>query len=677
MRSSWHGLALAAVLILSAFLNLLWLPSEGYANPYYSAGVKNMLTSWHNFFFASFDSGFVSIDKPPLGLWIQAASAWLFGFHGWALLLPQALAGVLSVALLYYLVRRAFGPVAGLLAALALAVTPISVAVQRNNVMDALLILALLLAAWAFIVAAERGSLGWLLVGVTMVGLGFNIKMLQAFLVLPALYLLYLLAAKTTWKRRFLHLGVATVVLLAVSLSWAVAVDLTPAGERPYVGSSPNDSVLGLIVGYNGFDRLSGTSLGSSGEVISAGTPGGPGSGVMELGAPGPLRLLNGQLAGQASWLLPLAVVGLLLAASWQRRPRLPLDQWHAGLVLWGTWFVTVASYLSAAAGGHRYYTIMLAPAVAALVGVGATMLWKDYQSPGWRGWLLPLVLVGMAAVQAYVLLDYPVWRAWLIPAIAGLGLGAAGLLTLARLRNQHLGKLASYPAVVASVGVLALLIAPAAWAVHDVLSSQGGGGMGLPSAGPRSSQAFGPPPGGGPGGPPGGRPPGGGPGGPGGPGGRNVDPALVEYLQTNKGDATYLVAVSNAMSASPIILNTEEPMVSFGGYNGVDPVFTADDLADLVHRGAVRFFLMPDRESGDNSSGGGPTQGDPRGGPGPGVGAGPGGGLPQNGSADWIEGNCEKVPQELWQSNPEGGGGGGPPMARARALYDCGAGGW
>jgi 4-amino-4-deoxy-L-arabinose transferase-like glycosyltransferase len=421
---------------------------------------------------------------------------------------------------------------------------------------------------------------------------------------------------------------------------------------------------------------------------MSAGTPGGPGSGAMELGAPGPLRLLNGQLAGQASWLLPLAVVGLLLAAGWQRRPRLPLDQWHAGLVLWGTWFVTVAAYLSVAAGGHRYYTVMLAPAAAALVGMGATTLWKDYQSPGWRGWLLPLVLVGMAAVQAYILFDYPVWRAWLIPAIAGLGLGAAGLLTIARLRNQRLGKLAPLPAVAASVGVLALLIAPAAWASYDVLSSQGGGGMGLPSAGPRTSQAFGLP-GGGPGGPPGGRPPGGGPpgGGPGGPGGgRAAEPALVEYLQTNKGDATYLVAVSNAMSASPIILNTEEPVVSFGGYNGVDPVFTAEDLADLVRRRAVRFFLMPDREaieemmaereSGDNSSGGAPAQGGPRGGPGPGVGAGPGGGLPQNGSADWVEGNCEKVPQELWQSNPEDGGGGGPPMARARALYDCGAGG-
>src|SRR3954463_10853272 len=165
----WPGLALAAILVLSAFLNLYGLTSEGYANTYYAAGVKNMLTSWRNFFFVSFDAGFVSVDKPPLGLWIQTASAWLFGFRSWSLLLPQAISGVLSVALLYHLVCRALGPVSGLLAALALAVTPISIAVQRNNVMDALLILALLLAAWAFVVAAEKGSPGWLVIGAVVV----------------------------------------------------------------------------------------------------------------------------------------------------------------------------------------------------------------------------------------------------------------------------------------------------------------------------------------------------------------------------------------------------------------------------------------------------------------------------------------------------------------------------
>src|SRR5919202_2095707 len=217
---SKERLALGTILALSAFLNLFRLTNEGYGILYYAAAVKNMLTSWHNCFFVSFDAGFVSVDKPPLGLWIQAASAYLFGFRGLSLVLPQALAGVPCVALIYYLVRRAFGEVAGLIAALVLAVTPISVATSRSNTMDMLLVLSVLVAAWAVIHAAESGSLRWLVVGVVVLGLGFNIKMLEAFLALPAFYLLYLLGAPVSWRRRFAHLGAATAVLLVVSLSW-------------------------------------------------------------------------------------------------------------------------------------------------------------------------------------------------------------------------------------------------------------------------------------------------------------------------------------------------------------------------------------------------------------------------------------------------------------------------
>src|SRR4051812_1876366 len=315
----WHGLSLAAVLILSAFLNLFRLTSEGYGNAYYAAAVKNMLTSWHNFFFVSFDAGFVSVDKPPLGLWIQAASAKLFGFNSLSLLLPQALAGVLSVALLYYLVRRAFGPVAGLVAALVLAVTPVAVGVERTNNADGLLVLTVLVAAWAVIRATETGRLRWLLVGAVVVGLGFNIKMLEAYLVLPALYLLYLLASPVSWWRRFVHLGIATAVLLGVSLSWAVVVDLTPADQRPYVGSSSNNSALDLAFGYNGATRLLGRGEGRPGGEgqfeqqapavqgnAQEGPPGGQGGqfgpggggpgGAGENGEAGLLRLLDQQL---------------------------------------------------------------------------------------------------------------------------------------------------------------------------------------------------------------------------------------------------------------------------------------------------------------------------------------------------------------------------------------------
>ncbi|NCP16541.1 glycosyltransferase family 39 protein, partial [bacterium] len=191
----WHYLALAAVLALAIWLHFYRLGQEGYGNLYYAAAVKSMLTNWHNFFFASFDpGGFVTVDKPPLGLWVQAASAALLGLSGFSLALPQALAGVLSVLLLYYLVRRVFGPTAGLLAALVLAVTPISIAANRNNTMDSQLVLTSLLAAWAVILAAEKGKSRYLLLGFLLVGVGFNIKMLQAYMILPAFYLLYLFA---------------------------------------------------------------------------------------------------------------------------------------------------------------------------------------------------------------------------------------------------------------------------------------------------------------------------------------------------------------------------------------------------------------------------------------------------------------------------------------------------
>ena len=390
-KAPWHRFALVAVLVLSAFLNLYNLAGEGYANTYYSAAIKNMLTSWSNFFFVSFDAGFISVDKPPLGLWIQAASAYLFGFHGWALLLPQALAGVLSVALLYHLVRRAFGPVAGLLSALALALTPIVVATSRNNAADMLLVLTVLVGVWTIIRAVETGRLQWLLLCAVVVGLGFNIKMLEAYLVLPAFYLLYILAAPVSWWRRVAHLGFATLVLVVVSLSWAVAVDLTPADQRPYVGSSQHNSALELAGGYNGLSRL----LGRGNELIntnggfnigsgqsaqqSPGGPGGPGGGggpggVGENGEKGPFRLLDQQLAGQIGWLLPLAVVGLLAAGS-QRRPRLPLDRRQGALVLWGMWLLTMAAFFSVAGMFHRYYLVMLAPGIAALAGIGVTAL--------------------------------------------------------------------------------------------------------------------------------------------------------------------------------------------------------------------------------------------------------------------------------------------------------------
>ncbi|MBL7065461.1 MAG: glycosyltransferase family 39 protein [Anaerolineae bacterium] len=656
----WHRVALAGILLLAVFLHFFRLEQEGYANLYYAAAVKSMLTSWHNFFFVSFDGGgFVTVDKPPLGLWVQAASAALFGFNGISLLLPQALAGVLSVLLLYHMVRRTYGPSAGLLAALTLAVTPISVAANRNNTMDSVLVLILLLAAGAVIRAAETGRLRWLLLCAVLVGLGFNVKMLQAFLVLPAFYLLYLVAAPVRWWKRPLHLALATVVLLGVSLAWVVAVDLTPPDERPYVGSSSNNTVTDLIVGHNGLARLlpggrnwlarlgitAAPSDGGPPASLSGGPPpappggrpgqppphpaGGPppagrGGGrpfSNETGDPGPLRLFNYQLAGQISWLLPLAGLGLL-AAAWRRpepvegqtRLRLPLDRRHQSLLLWSAWLLPMVVFFSLANLFHRYYLEMLAPAIAALVGAGVVALWDDYCRPGWRGWLLPLGLVGSAAFEAAILSDFPDWSRWLTPLVVGLCLVAAGVLAVARLIRLHDRQ--AWTGGVAAAGALALLVPMAVWALIPVWY---GGHTGLPYAGPdllEDPQR----------------------------GTRTNADRLVDYLLTNQGDETYLAATLNAQAAAPIILATGEPVMALGGFTGGDPILTVDELAEYVADGTVRYFLLSPQ------------------------------GNRQHDLTRWVPEHCALVPPALWQSAPGGPpdpGPGGMPQ-----LFDCGASG-
>jgi len=272
-------LALLLTVLLSALLNFVNLGIEGYSNQYYAAAVKSMLLTWKNFFFAALDpAGFVSVDKPPLGYWLQALSAKLFGFSGWSILLPQALAGVLSVVVLYYLVKHSFGSRAGLISALCLAVTPVFVAVSRNNTVDNQLVLVLLLACWALSVAAEKGRLKYLLLAMLLIGLGFNIKMLQAYMILPAVYIVYLFANSLSLPKRIAHLLLGTVVLVGVSLSWALAVDSIPATARPYVGCSTNNTVMELITDHNGAERLGGIfSILTGGSGNPGGGPGGGG----------------------------------------------------------------------------------------------------------------------------------------------------------------------------------------------------------------------------------------------------------------------------------------------------------------------------------------------------------------------------------------------------------------
>ncbi|MFT8315828.1 MAG: glycosyltransferase family 39 protein [Clostridium sp.] len=267
-------IALIVIILISAILNFVNLGIEGYSNSYYASAVKSMTMSFKNFFFVAFDpAGFVTIDKPPVGFWFQAISAKIFGFNGVSILLPSALASVISVILIYKIVKRAFGSMAGLISALFLAITPVFVAVSRNNTIDNILILFLLLACWALSIAAEKGKFKYIILSMVLVGIGFNVKMLQAYLVVPAIYITYLLATTISIKRRIINLVVGTVVLIAVSLSWALVVDSVPTSSRPYVDSSTNNTVLELIIGHNGAERfsLSSSDKGNGG----GGAPGG------------------------------------------------------------------------------------------------------------------------------------------------------------------------------------------------------------------------------------------------------------------------------------------------------------------------------------------------------------------------------------------------------------------
>jgi len=662
-----HRFALGGILLISVVMNFYQLGKNGFGS-YYPAAIRSMLDNWHNFFFVAYDpGGFVSIDKPPVGFWLEAASAKIFGFNSVSILLPQALAGVLSVWLLYYLVRRHFGVIAGLLAALALALNPISILTNRNVTIDSTLTLVLLLGAWTVLKAAETGRLRWLLLTAFIVGIGFNIKTLEAYVVVPAYGLLYLLAAPHRLRKRIGHLALAGVLLLAISLSWVVAVDLTPASQRPYVGSTQDNSELSLALGYNGIQRLLGSfggfgggssanrapngtpPSGNTGRTGTSSTPGNGGStntggigagqqrpsggsgggggagGLFDIGTPGPLRLFTQPLAGQIAWLLPFALLGAV-ALAWQRRPRLQSDRKQQSLVLWGMWLLTMGIFFSVATFFHQYYFTVMAPAIAALFGIGVVTMWQDYRRGGWRGWLLPIALVATVAEQVYILSQYPTWGQRLIPPLVVLGVIAVGALLIARIAPRlHLrapGRRFLVPALTA--GVLVLLLAPTAWAAIPILTSTQADTL---VAGPTQTTSFGGNVGGGQS------------------ANASSDAALIRYLEANQGTAKYLVAVLNSKGADAIILATNKPVMTLGGFSGTDPILTTSQLAALVKSGQVKYFLI-------NGSGGG----------------GAGGGS-QSALITWITQNCKVVPSSQLQSSSTSSSSGG--FGGAEQLYE------
>jgi 4-amino-4-deoxy-L-arabinose transferase-like glycosyltransferase len=599
----WVRPALLGLVALAALVNLANLTLNGFANTYYAAAALAGSQSWTAWFFGSIDAGnFITVDKPPLSTMVLGLSVRLFGLSSASVLLPQALMGVATVVVLFLAVRRSFGPVAGLIAGLVMALTPVAALMFRFDNPDALLTMLLVLAAYAFVRALENGRLRWLVVAALMVGLAFNTKYLQAYLVLPAFILTWAIAGPGGLRRRFGSLLVAAVSLIVASGWWVLAVELVPASARPFIGGSTSNSALDLLFGYDGLARI----LGGDG----AGSDGGGGSPTFA-GTAGLFRLFNSQLGGQISWLLPFSLVALVGGLTMRLRAA-RTDRARAGYLVWGLWLAVTGLVFSLMSGTiHAYYAVALAPAIAALVGAGVVEGWSLHSRFRLGGAALALAIVATAWWAMQLLQRSPDFA-------PGLGLGALATATLCGLviSMPASDRLRRVQLAAAGVGVAAMLAGPAAYTLETMATARSGAD---PAAGPTVTAMDAMRGNGGPGGlvaqsggarpamPAGALPPDGGPpavggsaGFGGGPGASSVDSSLLSYLVSHRGTATWIVAVQSSNEAASIELATGLPVMGMGGFTGSDPAPTLEQLTAYVASGQLRYIIV-------GGSGGGP----------------------------------------------------------------------
>jgi 4-amino-4-deoxy-L-arabinose transferase-like glycosyltransferase len=596
-RLAWLHPELVGLLVLAAVLDLWSLSQNGWANTYYSAAVRSMASSWHAFLYDSFDpTGVMTVDKPPLALWVQALSVRAFGYHPLSVLVPQAVMGVAAVGLVYDLTRRRFGRLAGAAAGLVLALTPITVAISRHNNPDALLVLCCLAALWCLARALEDGRMRWLVLCGVCVGLGFETKMAVALMVVPGIVAAYLWVAprgRAAAARGLLAGGAAMVV---VGGAWPALMALTPASKRPWISGTSDNSIWSLITGYNGLGRLDGQA---GGPQALGGGPGGGGAGGVFGGASGPWRLLNESLGGQAGWLLGFAVVaGLGLIVVTRVRRGDPRTGW---LLAVGGAFLTSALAFNFARGiFHPYYVSFLAPFTAALVGAGVGEMVRGGVA---ARILAPLAIAGGVATELVVLHGLPGELTW-VPVVLVVGAGSAAVV----LAVVGVGRMR---AIVMAAALGLLLIAPAAWATDTLghatsgtfpaggpaTAGLGGGG------GPGGRGGFAPPGGGGQGfGPPGGgaqgvAPPRVGPGGfgagpgAGGFGGQDSTSvsAVVRYVRAHGGGT---IAVSSQQGASSAIIASGADVAGIGGFSGRESQVSVTWLAQAIRDGRIRWVI-------------------------------------------------------------------------------------
>ena len=543
------------LLALTAVAGLLYSwNAAGNLEIYYAAAVRSMSISWHNFFFAAFDpAGTITVDKLPGAFWLQALSVRVFGVHAWAIVAPQVVEGMASVLVIYHTVRRLAGPLAGIVAASVLVLSPATVALNRGNIPDTLMVLLLLLAADFVVTGVISGRFRSLVLAGIFVGLAFQAKMIEAWLILPALALAYLVATPGGRTRRLLRLGGTGLVVAAVSLGWMVAVSLWPATSRPYVDGSSANSIFSQVFVYNGFGRL---DQPSPNQLLTKAI------GLQLSSAPpGWSRLLSGVYGRDAAWLIPAALISLAVCLIIGRRERKRLLR--AGAVLWGTWLVVLLVAFSASSTINPYYTAALSPPIAGLLGLGAALAWERRASPTTR-----------RAVAATVAVSC-VYGVWLLPAngvglvaglpeaVAILGLAAVGTLLVGAWRPRRAGgrACAPRPASALALAVVAVAAVPAAASISVVANGFGPFDTPFePAASATFARALGATP--------------------------QQTAALLPPLERANRDQPDLMATQTAAVAAPFIYDSGQEVLPIGGFTGTIPEPSLAALRSMISAG-------------------------------------------------------------------------------------------
>ena len=577
IKDNIHILILIAICFISFFLNFYNISNYGYGNEYYAAAVKSMTQSLKNFFFVSFDpSGMVSIDKPPLGLWIQCLFTLLLGYNGYSIMLPQALCGVGSCIIIYLILSTNRNKITGLISAFIFSITPSIVVISRNNTMDMQLIFILLLSTLYLFKYLTSNKLKHLIICAICIGLGFNIKMLQAYTILPAIFFTYFIFSKNRISLKISRAVIAFILMIIVSFSWMFAVDLYPSNSRPYIDNSKNNSMIELAINYNGIDRLLGMKTSSSFSSNSNTSLSNSKNSGDYIGTPSISRLWSESLYGQISWLLVLAIGSLILGIKQYKNENLRLKK--ADFIFWSTWMITMFIIFSFSGFFHRYYLSMLAPSIAALSGISISSLIENKKSCHFNLIISTIFILSTIFLQIRYVYNYTEIRG-ILTSITVLMFIISAAIFISNIKIQD-----NFNTYVFSIFLIcSLSICPLYWSMTTLAYVPN---LTMPSAGPELADSV-----------------------------TNVSSVtndnskntslgLQNYLLKNYKQGSFLVVSKKSIDVSKFIINTGLPVYAYGGFLGTSETLNVDKLKQYVDEGKITYFLISYEDmNNDNSS--------------------------------------------------------------------------